>query len=228
MSLAGFARLAGRRIFATHKHRRTVMRFAEKIGMVYFGSVDHTDDDHRIVRGLTTSPHYRDTHYTIGTYDDYDVAFVERSGSIKMPKGKSEQQQWLVMAVDLKTQTDLPHVFLGKQSHTQAFYLQFLTKFSYMTRIPTGVSEGYDQKFLQFYTLYGRIVDQVAVTELFDPGLCKAIVDHFHELAVEVSDGVVYLYAENSIPTEAVLQSMLCYGVWLAQTIDAKVSRQAV
>lgn len=200
------------------------MRFAEKVGLVYFGTVDHEDDEQRIVRGLTTSPHYRDTHYTIGTYDGYDVAFVERSGAVKVPHGKLERQQWLVMEVDLRTQADLPHVFLGKQSHTQAFYLQFMTKFSYMTRIPIGAPEGYDEKFLRHYTLYGRIVDQLEVTSLFDPALAKAIVDHFHELAVEVSDGCLYLYAENSIPTESVLESMLRYGVWLAQTIDARAN----
>lgn len=214
----------GRNVFATQKHRRTIMRFAEKVGLVYFGSVDHDDDEQRIVRGLTTSPHYRDTHYTIGTYDGYDVAFVERSGTVKVPHGKPERQQWLVMEVDLRTQSDLPHVFLGKQSHTQAFYLQFLTKFSYMTRIPAGVADGYDEKFLRHYTIYGRIVDQVSVMRLFDPVLTKAIVEHFHELAVEVSDGCLYLYAENSIPTEHVLEAMLRYGVWLAQTIDARAS----
>ena len=226
MSLAGFAHHASRNVFATQKHRRAVMRFAEKVGLVYFGAVDHADDDHRIVRGLTTSPQYRDTHYTIGTYDGYDVTFVERNGTITLPhdKKKSERQQWLVMAVDLRSQADLPHVFLGLQSHAQAFYLQFMTKFSYMSRIPISETEGYDRKFLESYTMYGRIVDEAALTSLFDPALTKAIVDHFHELAVEVSDGVVYLYAENSVPTEAVLESMLRYGVWLAQTIDARAS----
>lgn len=215
---------AGRKVFATQKHRRTIMRFAEKVGLVYFGAVDHEDEEQRIIRGLTTSPHYRDTHYTIGTYDGYDVAFVERSGAVKVPNGKSEPQQWLVMEIDLRARIDLPHVFLGKQSHTQAFYLQFLTKFSYMTRIPVGLSEGYTEKFLQHYTIYGRIVDQAEVTTLFDPGLTKAIVDHFHELAVEVSEGCLYLYAENSVPTEPLLEAMLRYGVWLAQTIDARAS----
>lgn len=212
----------GRRVFATQTHRRTFMRFAEKIGLVYFGAVDHNDDEQRIIRGLTTSPYYRDAHYTIGTYDGYDVAFVERSGAVKVPKGKPEPQQWLVMEVDLRTRADLPHVFLGKQSHTQAFYLQFLTKFSYMTRIPLGVAEGYDEKFLYYYTIYGRIVDAPAIAALFDPGLTKAIVDHFQELTVEVSEGCLYLYAENRVPTEPLLEAMLRYGVWLAQVIDAK------
>lgn len=213
---------AGKKVFATQKHRRTIMRFAEKIGMVYFGSVDRDDDEQRIIRGLTTSPYYRDAHYTIGTYDGYDVSFVERSGAVKVPHGKPERQQWLVMEIDLRTRADIPHVFIGKQSHTQAFYLQFMTKFSYMTRIPISLAEGYSDTFLNYYTLYGRIVDEAAITNLFDPSLTKAIVDHFHELTVEVSENCLYLYAENRIPTELLLEAMLRYGVWLAQVIDHK------
>lgn len=218
MSLMGLSK----KIFATQKHRRTIMRFAEKIGLVYFGSVDRDDDEQRIIRGLTTSPHYRDAHYTIGTYEGYDIAFVERSGAVKVPGGKPERQQWLVIEIDLRTRADIPHVFIGRQSHTQAFYLQFMTKFSYMTRIPIGAAEGYDEKFLGYYALYGRIVDEAAITNLFDPGLTKAIIDHFHELTIEVSDNCLYLYAENRIPTEPLLEAMLRYGVWLAQVIDSK------
>lgn len=226
MSLRRLTHRVGRGIFAIPAHRRAVIRFAEKIGMVYFGSVDHADDDHRVVRGLTTSPHYRDTHYTIGTYDGYDVAFVERGGVIKLPGGGKETQQWLVMAVDLHTSRDLPHVFIGKQSHSQAFYLQFLTKFTYMSPLALTTQDGYDEKFLHYYRVYGRVVDAGAVTRLFDPALTKAIIEHFHELTIEVSDGTVYLYAENRVPTEPLLETMLRYGVWLAQVIDTKVTNQ--
>ena len=214
----------GSRLFATQTHRRVMTRFAERIGLVYFGTVDRHDDEQRIIRGLTTSPHYRDTHYMIGTYDGYDVAFVERSGSIKVPKGKPEYQQWVVIAIDLHTQRDLPHIFLGSNTHTQAFYLQFLTKFSYMARLPLAEHDGYDRRFLQYYTPYGRLADEMAVRRLFDPGLTKAIIDHFHELEVELSDNTLYLYAEKQVPSLPLLEHMLRYGVWLAQTIDSRIA----
>lgn len=217
-------RRVSRRVFATPTHRRAVMHFAEKVGLVYFGAVNHSEDDHRIVRGLTTSPHYRDDHYTIGTYDGYDLAFVERSGAIKIPKGKPERQQWLVMAIDLHTRRDLPHVFIGKRTHSQAFYLQFLTKFTYMSPLTLTDSEGYDERFLSYYTVYSRMTDADAVRHLFDPALTKAIIAHFHELTVELSDGTLYLYAENKLPTAPLLEVMLRYGIWLAKTIDAKVT----
>lgn len=214
----------GGRLLATQTHRRVMMRFAERAGLIYFGAVDRDDDEQRIVRGLTTSPHYRDNHYMIGTYDDYDVAFVERSGVIKVPKSKPEPQQWLIIAVDLHTPHDLPHVFLGSQAHTQAFYLQFLTKFSYMMRLPLTTHEGYSERFLRYYVPYGRLADEAAIRHLFDPGLTTAIIDHFHELEVELSDNTLYLYAEKQVPTLPLLEHMLRYGVWLAQTIDERIA----
>lgn len=228
MSLGGVVRHVSKRVFATQAHRRAVMHFAEKVGLVYFGSVNHSEDEHRLVRGLTTSPHYRDDHYTIGTYDGYDVAFVERSGAIKLPKGKSERQQWLVLAVDLRSGKDLPHVFIGKRTHSQAFYLQFLTKFTYMSPLALTSDDGYDERFLSYYTVYGRIVDTDAVRHLFDAALTKAIIEHFHELTVELSDDTLYLYAENKLPTTPLLEIMLRYGIWLAQVIDTKVGSEAL
>lgn len=213
----------GSRLLASQTHRRVMTRFAERAGFVYFGAIDRGDDEHRIIRGLTTSPHYRDTHYMIGSYDGYDVSFVERSGTVKVPNAKPEPQQWLIVAVDLKTEHDLPHVFLGSQAHAQAFYIQFMTKFSYMARVPLSVNEGYDERFLGYYTPYGRLTDEQAIRQLFDPGLTKAIIDHFHALEVELSDGTLYLYAEKQAPTQPLLEHMLRYAVWLAQTIDAKV-----
>ena len=215
------------RLLATQTHRRVMTRFAERAGFVYFGTIDRGDDDHRIIRGLTTSPHYRDTHYMIGSYDGYDVSFVERSGTVRLPKTKPEHQQWLIVAVDLHTERDLPHVFLGSQIHTQAFYIQFLTKFSYMARVPFTTREGYSDQFLQYYVPYGRLTDEVAIRHLFDPSLTSAIINHFNKLEVELSDGTLYLYAEKQVPSLPALEHMLRYAVWLAQAIDAKVGGDA-
>lgn len=227
MNLRSAIHSAGNRVFATQKHRRAIMGFAEKLGLVYFGTVNSADDEHRIIRGLTTSPHYRDDHYTIGTYDGYDLAFVERSGAMKLPKGKPERQQWLVLAIDLRATRELPHVFIGKRSHSQAFYLQFMTKFSYMSSLALTTHDKYDERFLANYAVYGRIVESDAIRQLFDPTLTKAIIDHFHELTVELSDGTLYLYAENTVPTPLLLETMLRYGIWLAQVIDDKVQSGA-
>jgi hypothetical protein len=199
------------------------MQFAEKIGLVYFGYVDQRSDEHRLVRGLTTSPHYRDNHYCVGAFDGYDIALVERSGTLKHPGQVAELQDWLIATIDLRTTADLPHIFIGRRSHSQAFYSQLFTKFTYMMPLPLTEADGYDVQFLLTYVLYAKLTEAAEVSRLFDTTLTKAIADHFHGLTIEVSDGCVYVYAENQRPSGALLDRMVRYGVWLAQTIDAKM-----
>jgi len=200
------------------------MEFAEKVGLVYFGYVDQRNDDHRLVRGLTVSADHRDNHYCIGTYHDYDVTFVERTDTISFPGKASKTHDWLIMAFDLRTTIDLPHVFIGLHSHNDTFYAHLFTKFSNLAKVHLGTFSVYPQEFTQRYTLYAPPSEAISAEILFDAGVAKNIGDHFGNMTIEVANGCVYLYTDGQRPTAALLEKMLQYGVWLATTID----RQAI
>lgn len=216
--------LTPQKLAAARAHRKAIMKFADKMGLVYFGSTQRDDEDYRLVRGLTTSPHTLDAHYCIGTYEGYDTVFVERSAVNKAHHATVEGQHWLIMTFDLHTKAEIPHIFIGRREHSAAFYSQFFVKFTYMSPLGLTTIDGYDTKYLDMYATYCRITDAADTTRLFDPALTKIIGERFNGLTVEVVEGTLYIYAENEAPTAHVLDIMLRYGVWLAQTIDIKMS----
>ena len=82
-----------------HSTKRIVNQFADEFGLVYFGYVSQRSDEHHIVRGMTVSTNHHDDHYCIGTFDTYDVVFVERSDTLRNGK----KHQWHIMEFDLKS-----------------------------------------------------------------------------------------------------------------------------
>lgn len=201
-------------------HRRTYQQFAEKLGFVYFGFVDQRSDEHRLVRGLTVSATQRDNHYCVGTYEGYDISVVERTDTIVFPGKAPKPQEWIIMTFDLQRLVDLPHVFVGLHTHGDAFYAQLFTKFRHFHPVLLQESQGYDPRFLHHYAVYAKPAQALSAARLFDPAMSKVVADHFTGLTIEISEGCLYVYAEQQQPTAALLSRMLTYGTWLAKTLD--------
>jgi hypothetical protein len=216
-------RLVPASVIQAQLHRRVITQFAEKVGLVYFGYVDQRSDEHRLVRGLTLSANHRDNHYCIGTFDGYDITFVERRDTIRFPGKSTKAHNWLIMTFDLHTILDLPHVFLGLHSHSPTFYAHLFTKFSHLTKIPLENYGVHAKAFTDKYALYTSPDQMQNVSTLFDSTLTKPIGDHFGSMTFEVADGCLYLYADDQRTTQALLEKMLKYGVWLSQTIDLRL-----
>jgi len=214
--------IAPSKVLQSRLHKRVYMDFAEKVGLVYFGYVDQRSDEHRLVRGLTLSPHHRDNHYCIGTFQNYDVTLVERMDTIKVPRKPAKNHTWIIMEFDLHTKIDLPHVFLGLHSHSETFYAHLFTKFARLTKAPLGTFGAYDASFLNRYAVYTEPAKALEAEQLFDQETAKVIAQQFGSLTIEVSENCLYLYAEHQRPTEALLERMIKYGVWLAESIDAR------
>jgi hypothetical protein len=211
------------KVVQSRLHKRVMMNFAERAGLVYFGYVDQRDDEHRLVRGLTISPHHRDNHYCIGTFQGYDVVLVERTDTIKFPGKSAKMHDWIIMEFDLHTKWDIPHIFLGLHSHSDTFYAQLFTKFSKLARMPQSTLGVYSQAFASRYAVYTEPERAIEVEELFDKKITETIGQHFGSLTVEVSEGCLYLYAEHQRPSQALLDKMIKYGTWLAESIDMKM-----
>lgn len=204
-------------------HRRVIMQFAEKTGLVYFGYVDQRSDEHKLVRGLTLSASHRDNHYCIGTFDGYDVAFVERRDTIHFPGKASKVHNWIIMTFDLHAPIDIPHIFVGLHSHSETFYAHLFTKFSQLSKIDLNSYGAYNSAFKNRYSVYSAPDQTFAATSLIDPPVAGPIGDHFGSITFEISEGCLYLYAEDQRTTGPLLEKMLKYGIWLAQIIDAKM-----
>lgn len=210
------------KVLQSRLHKRVFMQFAEKVGLVYFGYVDQRNDEHRLVRGLTVSAQHRDDHYCIGSFHGYDVALVERVDTIRFPGKPSKTHDWIIMTFDLHAPVDVPHVFIGLYTHSEAFYAQLFTKFANLARVPLGTFGAYDAAFVNKYAIYTEPAQSIAAERLFDQDITKTIAANFGSLTVEIADGTLYLYAEHQRPTVPFLERMIKHGVWLAQSIDIR------
>jgi len=197
------------------------MQFAEKTGLVYFGYVNQREDDHRLVRGLTVSPNHRDNNYCIGTFKGYDIVLLERTDTVKFPGKLTKTHDWIILEFDLHTKNDIPHLFVGLHSHGDTFYATLLTKFPKLAQMPL-TNPVYDASFSSRYKVYAEPERAIEVESLFNQEMTKVIGQHFGVLTFEINEGCLYLYAEHQRPTQALLEKMMKYGIWLAQTLDLK------
>lgn len=201
-------------------NKRTIMQFAENIGLVYFGVVDQRSDEHPLIRGLTLSHHHRDNHYSVGSLYNYDIALVERTDVIKFPGKPDRELTWLIMQFDLHASTDLPHIFLGLHTHSDTFYANLFATFGQLQRAPLGTFGMYDKSFVDRYAIYTTPAESLTAERLFDTEMTKMLATHFGSLTIEVVDGSLYLYSEHRRITQSLLETMLKNGVWLAKHLD--------
>lgn len=208
--------------------RKLIQNFADEHGMVYFGYVNYRNDEHRLVRGMTTATGQEDTHYCIGTYDGYDVVFVRRrSESSKFVSGRPLSRQWLVMQIDLRTKFDVPHVFVGPHPGKDSQYDEITSALHSFQPIMLGVFGAHDRQFTNRYTVYTKSSRNIDTERLIHPGLTVQIGQHFWPLAFEIWDGCLFIYSSNRRPTAALLDVMLKNGVWLARQIDERCEELA-
>lgn len=199
--------------------RRTVMRFAEKVGLMYFGYVDQRDDEHRLVRGHTVSETHQDNHYCIGSFRGYDVMMVLRNDIIENISSKEREQRchWLILTIDLRAKYDLPHCYIGHHNRDHAFKASFEP----LSPLALGSLHSYSHHFLSDYSIYAKATHAVEIERMINPQTSEVIAEHFAGASIEIEDNTLFLYIESQRPTEALLEKMLSNGLWLAESIDA-------
>ncbi|MEP7204941.1 MAG: hypothetical protein ABI716_01970 [Candidatus Saccharibacteria bacterium] len=214
--------VAGRNSLAGNLRKRAIMRFTEKAGFVYFGSVDQYHDDHHIIRGLTVSSSHRDNHYSVGSFEGYDVSLVDRVDVLETTGGHYKTHKWLILEVDLHHAGDLPHLFLGSHNHRNSSYAKLFTAFPALQPVPLGTFEPHSDEFKQRYSLFAAPSHFIEVEAYFTAMMTRTIAAHFWPLAVEISEGSLFVYSDSQVVTTQLLEVMLKNGLWLARQIDAR------
>lgn len=196
--------------------KRLVAEFAESVGLVYFGYVSQRDDEHHILRGMTVSNRHRDDHYCIGTVDGYDTVFVERSDTLKNGK----KHLWHIMEFDLKTRSDLPHIFIGSLKKGHGFHELLETKYPTLLAANLGATQQYAATFTDKFAVYVAPSHVHTFEQLIPADIAATIASHFEGLVVEITDQALYVYSEASHASLQLLQTMARNGAWLANVID--------
>jgi hypothetical protein len=198
--------------------KRIIQNFADEFGLVYFGSVSQHSDEHQIVRGMTVSHSHQDSHYCIGTYENYDISFVERSDVVNIKTKR--QHTWHILQFDLHTHKELPHIFIGLHSHSESFYQQLLTKYSQLRPLSLGAVYQQAPTFTTHYRVFGQPAKHIDIETLLTSTVGSVFVQNFGALAAEIVDGSLYIYSEKAQLTPALLEAMIKNGTWLAGHID--------
>lgn len=219
-SVGGLLKNILRRHSSTLRNRgRILKQFANKIGLVYFGTVDQHTDDHQMIRGLTVSTTHQDSHYAVGAFDGYDVSIVDRFDIISDQSHQVVAHNWLILQIDLQSEEIFPHLFLKPVTTTESFS-KFFTAFNHLSVINTLLLGAHSPEFHSRYQAYAASTHALNIEEVFTPTVTNTIAARLWPHAVEVFEGKLYLYTTESILTPPLLESALESGLWLASVLD--------
>jgi len=200
---------------------RTIRHFAHQVGFVYFGAVDQRHDDHDVIRGLTVSTTHQDTHFSIGSFNNYDVSLVDRFDVVMNDSGRATEHAWLILQVALQGPS-LPHLFFKPLGHSPAAYNRFFVAYNNLHVVSDLFDEAHSSEFRGRYEVYGIASRSQEIERMFTPDITRTIAARFWPHAIEILDGKLYVYTTEHRPTGAMLGAALEASTWLAETIDKR------
>jgi hypothetical protein len=204
-----------------HRHRNVIAKFAEKTGLVYFGTVDQHRDDHEIVRGLTASSTHQDDHYCVGSVNGYDIHLVDRNDSTEDYDGVLQRHHLIIFQIKLHTTHAIHHFLMTPRGSKETqFASLFTTASSHLQSVPLGSIGEYTQDFLSRYELLSAPTHFIDTEILISSDVARSIAAHFWPLALEVWDNSLYIYSTDTNVTTHLLDTMIQNGLWLAGQID--------
>jgi hypothetical protein len=199
--------------------KKTIVHFADSLGLVYFGYVDQHADEHELVRGFTLSMEHRDNHYCVGSINGYDVTLVERTDIIRFPDKPSQRYSWLILQIDLRGQ-DFPHAFFSSVRHPDTYYANFFIKQARFRKLGLDLWVDHDPAFVQHFSAFGAFDDSRDIRRLFSVDITAAMARYFSGLEFELTNDKLYVYASNQHITYALLERIVKNGLWLARQLD--------
>jgi len=218
IKLAGYH--IGRLITNNRARRYIIKKFTSKVGLVYFGSVNQHEDDNRLVRGFTVSQSHEDQHYSVGTVGDYNVTLVDRSDAVWGDDGEIVVHNWIIIAIDLHTKQDLPHIFIGALNHAIKPYQTFFKTYPAIKEVHLGTFENYSIDFTSRFKIFARPNMAIKAEKLLPFSAARVLGAHFWPLSAEQNEHVLYIYSTSQRISTGLLETMIENGLWLAAHLD--------
>lgn len=203
--------------------KRVIARFAKLNNLAYFGSVDQRHDEHRVVRGFTVSSTHIDNNYCVGPINGYDVTIIDRNDIELKSDSSVVYKNWLVMAFDLHTRQDTPHLLINSNNHDNGAFNSFFSIYPLLSKINFGTFEDYSQDFTNRFSVYSLLTDSIKIERLFPADSARVLGAHFWPLSAELADGILYVYADDIKLSISTLEAMSQNGLWLANLIDEQI-----
>lgn len=204
--------------------KKAVVAFAKKHRLIYFQSAHPDSEETPVIRGTTVSPDQVDSHFCIGSHADYDMAFVERLARVAFEGYKTTIHHWYVLQIDLKHSHNLPFVFLGTKQQTKAYYARVLTGHREARYLSLASAADKSAKFHATYALLASPADLSLLYHLFADDVIDSLATYRHPFAIEIDGDSVTVITDAQKPSEQLLDELLHYGLWIAKTIDGRLT----
>ncbi len=196
-------------------------KFATTIGLVYFGAMDQHKDDYDAIRGFTASLRHIDKHYAVGTYEGYDLRFVDRFDSYTGTQKKLRHHSITILEVELH-RSDIPHIVFVPTGQNGGEYERLFTTQPHMQPINSLIAN-HSPEFHGRYQILARSTHTHAVESHFSSPLIVGIGVKFWPQGIELHNGKLYVYITSARLSKTLLESTLQSSLWLAKNLDANV-----
>lgn len=205
--------------------RKVFRAFSEAYDLVYFGHVSAQDDDHRLVRGVTTSAKHHDNYYSVGTIHGHDIILLEREDELRLASDThSHKYRWIIMQIDLHGHHDLSHVFIDGKHHNDTFYRTLFAKFARLLRVDHGLLADYDPLFIDRFTVYTPPDNTDRFPELLSAEAAATLAHHFGHFDFEWYQDQVIIYSTGRPASKHLLEHLLKAGIYLARELEKTAS----
>jgi hypothetical protein len=216
-----FSQLLHRASSQRRRRGAILRRFDKQVGFVYFGNISQHDDDESTILGFTASLTHDDAHYSVGTFEDYDVRIVDRFDIIKVANA-AHRQLWTIIEVSLKT-SGQPHIAFVPTGREAGEYSRLFSTYSHLLPLNSMVAAYHHSPELHGrYQILARTTFAREVERMFDSPAIVSVGAHFWPHGIEVHRGKLYVYLTQSDLTVPVLGAALQSSVWLAELIDKR------
>lgn len=194
-------------------------RFGATLGLVHFGNVHQHDDDFDTIRGFTASLTHRDTQYAVGTYNGFNIRFVNRFDVIRIAGNPNHEQLWTIVEVELERR-NLPHVFFVPTGRESGEYGRLYATQPNIQPLNSMILDNKSPEFHGRFQIVASPAHSHEVGTLFTSPVIVGIASRFWPHGIEIEHGKLLVYITEHRLTKAVLESALASALWLAETID--------
>ncbi len=208
---------------ALRNRGQALRKFSNTLGLVTFGSVHQHDDEHDAIRGFTASLTHRDTHFAVGTYNDFNIRLVNRFDTINLAGNAKHPQLWTILEIELATRS-VPHLFFVPTGHEAGEYSHLYTTHPTLQPINSMLLRNKSPEFHGRFQIVTNPTHSHKIENLFSSPIIVGIGTRLWPHGVEIEHGRLLIYITEHRLTKTVLESALASGIWLAETIDEAVA----
>lgn len=196
---------------------RVLRRIASRFDLIYFGAVDPRRDEVEPVRGFTSFLSHIDSHFMVGSIDEYDIRIIDRFDAQNTSTSGQRGQTWCIIEISLTQK--LPHIAMIPTGRASGEYKRLFNG-QRLQPINTMLLQNHSLEVHGRFQILASIGQARQVEEVLTSPLTVGISARFWPHGIEIADDKLYVYITERRLSGAALEPVIASAVWLAQMLD--------